>query len=124
MNVALPWLLLVGRKPIIATRGVNPFFMLQLRCATFRFPLSRITHAPTPAEQVHRDGARDEHAVLPIMEEGPATLPSEIEKLQWHDRQDDNDLAERRRRSACKERGRSSLAQPHSQARYSILSSV
>ena len=101
--------------------------MLQLRCATFRFALPRITHAPTradAAEQVHWDSARDEHAFLPIMEEGPATLPSEIEKLQWHDRQDDNDLAERRRRSACKERGRSSLAQPHSQARYSILSSV
>jgi hypothetical protein len=69
MNVALPWLLLVGWKPIIATRGVNPFFMLQLRCATFRFPLSRMAHAPT-AEQVHRDDAKDEHAVLPI---GPAT---------------------------------------------------
>jgi hypothetical protein len=37
---------LVGRKPITATRGVNPFLMLQLRCATFRFPLSPITHAP------------------------------------------------------------------------------
>jgi hypothetical protein len=50
MNVALPWLLLVGRKPITATRGVNPFFMLQLRCATFRFPLPQIPHAPTRAD--------------------------------------------------------------------------
>jgi hypothetical protein len=50
MNVALPWLLLVGRKPITATRGVNPFFMLQLRCATFRFPLPQITHAPARAD--------------------------------------------------------------------------
>ena len=49
MNVALPWLLLVGRQPITATRGVNPFFMLQLRCATFRFPLPPITHAATRA---------------------------------------------------------------------------
>jgi hypothetical protein len=78
MNVALPWLLLVGRKPIIATRGVNPFFMLQLRCATFRFALPRITHAPTrtdAAEQVHWDGAKDEDTVLPIMGEGPAACP-------------------------------------------------
>jgi hypothetical protein len=81
MNVALPWLLLVGRKPITATRGVNPFFMLQLRCATFRFPLPRIPHAPTPTEQVHRDSARDEHAVLPIMGEGPAILPGESKRF-------------------------------------------
>jgi hypothetical protein len=45
MNVALPRLFLVGPKPITATRDVNPFFMLQLRCATFRFPLPPITHA-------------------------------------------------------------------------------
>jgi len=32
--------------------------------------------APMPVEQVHWDGVRDEHAVLPIMGEGPATLPS------------------------------------------------
>jgi hypothetical protein len=84
MNVALPWLLLVGRKPIIATRGVNPFFMLQLRCATFRFALPRITHAPTrtdAAEQVHWDGAKDEDTVLPIMGEGPAALPSESKRF-------------------------------------------
>jgi hypothetical protein len=36
--------------------------------------------APIPAEQVHWDGAKNEHAVLPIMGEGRATLPSEIEK--------------------------------------------
>jgi len=30
-------------QPITATRGVNPFFMLQLRCATIRFPLRPIT---------------------------------------------------------------------------------
>jgi hypothetical protein len=30
-----------------------------------------------PAEQVHWDGAKDEDAVLPIMGEGLATLPSE-----------------------------------------------
>ena len=53
--------------------------MLQLRCATFRFALPRTTHAlrvPMPAEQVHWDGAKDEDAVLPIMGEGPAALPS------------------------------------------------
>src|SRR5947208_6801498 len=47
MNVALPWLLLVGPKPITAAGGVNAFSMLQLRCATFRFPLPPITHAAT-----------------------------------------------------------------------------
>jgi hypothetical protein len=31
-------------QPITATRGVNPFFMLQLRCATFAL-LPPITHA-------------------------------------------------------------------------------
>src|SRR6266540_6679903 len=54
MNVALPWLLLVGPQPITATRGVNPFFMLQLRCA-FRLPLRPITHAPARLAPRERD---------------------------------------------------------------------
>jgi hypothetical protein len=58
--------------------------MLQLRCATFRFALPRITHVPTrtdAAEQVHWDGAKDEDTVLPIMGEGPAALPSESKRF-------------------------------------------
>src|SRR5215217_2934370 len=46
MNVALPWLLLVGPQPITAMRGVNPFSMLQLRCATFRWPADHACTRP------------------------------------------------------------------------------
>src|SRR5947207_8739563 len=65
MNVAIQWLLLVGPKPITATGGVNPFSMLQLRSATFRFPLPPITHAATRLAPREGDrlawGNRDEH---------------------------------------------------------------
>jgi hypothetical protein len=37
--------------------------------------------APMPADQVHWDGARDEHAILPIVGEGPATFPSESKRF-------------------------------------------
>jgi hypothetical protein len=36
---------------------------------------------PMPAEQVHRDGAKDKDAVLPIIGEGPATSPSESKRF-------------------------------------------
>jgi hypothetical protein len=68
-----------------------------------RFPLPRITHAPMPAEQMHWDGASDARRSADY-ERKPGGLPQRIEKIPWHDRQDDNDLAERRRRSAA-ERG-------------------
>src|SRR5215213_6740563 len=55
MNVALPWLPLVGPQPITATRGVNAFFMLQLRCATVRLPLRPITPAPARLAPRQRD---------------------------------------------------------------------
>jgi hypothetical protein len=49
MNVPLLWLLLVRRQRSITLTSVNPFFMLQMRCA------------------------KVEDAVLLIMGEGPAT---------------------------------------------------
>src|SRR2546423_9325823 len=55
MNVALPWLLLVGPQPITATPRVNPFSMLQLRCATFRLRLRPITPAPARLAPRERD---------------------------------------------------------------------
>jgi hypothetical protein len=93
--------------------------------------LPRIRHAPRRADAGRAgalDGAKDEHAVLPIMGEGPAILPSESKKIPRHDRQHDNDLrsGEDARPARSGEHGslHVSLAQPHGQARYSILSSV
>jgi hypothetical protein len=55
---------LVGAQPITATRGVNPYFMLQLRCATFAFAAADHACSCAPCSVARRPasiaGNRDE----------------------------------------------------------------